>query len=160
MPDVISDTSPLQYLYQTNLLDLLPTLYQKVLIPQAVFDELEVGRIHNINLPDVAQLSWIEIHQVNISPQLIFAVDLGLGEREVLSLATQVSHSLALLDDALARQHAKLLNIPFTGTLGVLLRAKKEGHLNLIAPVLNQLDNLRFRLDVKTHNAVLKIAGE
>ena len=73
MPEVISDTSPVQYLYQTNLLDLLPALYQRIFIPQAVFDELKVGRAHNINLPDISTLSWTEVRQVTISSQLVFA---------------------------------------------------------------------------------------
>ncbi len=41
MREVIADTSPIQYLYQTNLLELLPTLYKQVLMPQAVADELD-----------------------------------------------------------------------------------------------------------------------
>ena len=30
MPEVITDTSPIQYIYQTNLLDLLPILYGQI----------------------------------------------------------------------------------------------------------------------------------
>ncbi|WAN69854.1 hypothetical protein BJP36_37815 [Moorena producens JHB] len=43
MPNVIADTSPIQYLYQTNLLDLLPQLYGSVIVPQAVANELAAG---------------------------------------------------------------------------------------------------------------------
>lgn len=160
MPEVISDTSPIQYLYQINLLDLLPALYQRVIIPQSVCDELEVGRAHQIALPQVSVLSWIEIRQVLATPQMVFPAELGLGEREVLTLAAELSNSLALLDDALARQHAQILTLSFTGTLGVLLKAKREGHLKALTPVLNQLESLRFRLNAKTREAVLKLAGE
>jgi predicted nucleic acid-binding protein len=48
MPEVIADTSSIQYLHQTDLLDLLPTLYQRILIPQAVVDELTQGRSQGI----------------------------------------------------------------------------------------------------------------
>ena len=44
MPNVISDTSPIQYLYQLNLLDLLPTLYGEIIIPQAVESEIATGK--------------------------------------------------------------------------------------------------------------------
>lgn len=40
MPEVITDTSPIQYLYQIAQLELLPTLYGQNGMPQAVADEL------------------------------------------------------------------------------------------------------------------------
>jgi predicted nucleic acid-binding protein len=57
MPEVIADTSSIQYLHQTDLLDLLPTLYQRILIPQAVVDELTQGRRQGIVLPNPETLS-------------------------------------------------------------------------------------------------------
>ncbi len=45
MPNVISNTSPLQYLYQANLLDLLPQIYHSIVVTQSVNRELEQGRI-------------------------------------------------------------------------------------------------------------------
>lgn len=53
MLEVVTDTSPLQYLHQINQLNLLPTLYQKVRIPQAVVDELARGTAQGISLPDL-----------------------------------------------------------------------------------------------------------
>ena len=87
MPEVIVNTSPIQYLYQTHLLDLLPTLYGRILMPQAVVEELSQGRRNGIVLPDPEYISWIEIRTVS-APTLIPPVpSLGLGEREVISLA-------------------------------------------------------------------------
>jgi predicted nucleic acid-binding protein len=37
MPDVISNTTPLQYLHQLGCLDFLYQLYQQVIVPQAVY---------------------------------------------------------------------------------------------------------------------------
>jgi len=37
---VVSDTGPIQYLLLVGLIDFLPVLYQQVVIPQAVFAEL------------------------------------------------------------------------------------------------------------------------
>ncbi len=52
MPKAIADTSPIQYLYQTNLLDLLPNIYGEILIPQAVNQELAAGRAQGVALPN------------------------------------------------------------------------------------------------------------
>ena len=159
MPKVITDTSAIQYLYQTNLLDLLPTLYGQIIMPQAVADELAQGQSQNISLPDLASLSWLTICSAQ-SPLVPLVPDLGAGEREVLTLALETPDSLVLLDDALARRYARQLGVVFTGTLGVILKAKQAGYIEAVAPVLDQLDAVRFRLDTATRAAVLRLADE
>jgi len=53
-----------------------------------------------------------------------------------------------------------MLNLKLTGTLGVLLKAKETGLLPSVAPVLERLEVLRFRMDAETRQAVLRLAGE
>ena len=65
-----------------------------------------------------------------------------------------------IIDDNLARQVAESLNIKLMGTLRVLLDAKLAGMVPAVAPLLDQLQSLRFRVDQKTRLAVLKMAGE
>ncbi len=55
---------------------------------------------------------------------------------------------------------AALLKLPLTGTLGLLLDAKRLGLIPVIAPVLDQLDALRFRLASETRATILRMAGE
>jgi len=83
------------------------------------------------------------------------ASDLGAGEKEVLALALQVPGAVVILDERLGRLYAETLKLTFTGTLGILLRAKAEGLISEIAPVLEQLDRLKFRLSARTRAAVL-----
>jgi uncharacterized protein len=160
MPEVIADTSSIQYLHQTDLLDLLPTLYQRILIPQAVVDELTQGRSQGIVLPNPETLSWITLSKVPTSKLIPLIPRLGAGEREVISLALSHSDSLVILDDALARNYAQQMSIKLTGTLGILLKAKQSGYITQIAPILEQLDTLRFRLSPATRTAILKLAHE
>ena len=61
MPEIVSNTSPLQYLHQLGLLDLLPRLVGRVTVPQAVVDELETGRLLGHDLPDVTSLPWVTV---------------------------------------------------------------------------------------------------
>ena len=160
MPDVISDTSPLQYLFQTGHLDLLPNLYGTVLVPRAVADELAVGRALGIPLPDPNGLPWVQICAAKESDLLTLVPDLGSGERASLALALNTPGSILILDDLLARRYADFLKLRYTGTLGVLLRAKIAGHIAIIRPVLDELDRLRLRLSGDTRAAVLRRAGE
>ena len=59
MPVVICNTSPIQYLYQTDMLELLPALAGQVYVPEAVVAELEEGRRRNVLLPVLEDLSWL-----------------------------------------------------------------------------------------------------
>ena len=86
--------------------------------------------------------------------------DLGPGEAEVLALALETQNSLVILDDALARREAVLQKIPLTGTLGLLLDAKRAERISEIKPLLDQLQTLRFRLAAHTYDAILRQAGE
>jgi len=158
--EVISNTSPLQYLHQTNLLDLLPMLYGEIVVPQGVAAELEHGRRLGVTLPVLSDLACARVRAVPHLPVLLLAADLGRGEKEALALAAESENSLVILDDGLARRYAQLLGIGLTGTLGVLLKAKEQGHLAAVAPVVEQLEALNFRLDPATRAAVLRMAGE
>jgi predicted nucleic acid-binding protein len=160
MREVIADTSVVQYLHQLGLLDLLRSLYGSVVIPEAVATELRTGKARGVDLPDVPALQWIHVRPVRAELLLRVTTELGPGEREVIAAGMEGQETLALLDDRLAREHARLLGIAISGTLGVLIRAKQLGQLTAVAPVLDRLDALRFRLDPGTRLAVLKLAGE
>jgi predicted nucleic acid-binding protein len=160
VPEVVCDVSPVQYLHQAGLLDLLRLRYGAITIPTAVAAELREGTLRGVDLPAFDALDWIRIRQPAGRLLLPIVADLGAGEREVLALGTETPDSLVILDDALARQYARMLNLALTGTLGVLLKAKESGLLPALAPVLERLEQLRFRLDPETRQAVLRLAGE
>ncbi len=160
MPEIISNTSPLQYLHQLGVLDVLPKLVTTVTVPAAVEDELAAGRKLGLNLPDLQSLDWILIRSPSSSAALPLVTDLGAGEREALALALETPDSVCVLDDALARQVARALQLRFTGTLGILIDAKRAGLISEVHPWLDQLHGLGFRLAAHTRSAVLKIAGE
>jgi hypothetical protein len=83
----------------------------------------------------------------------------GAGEREVLALAAETPGTTLIIDDGLARRYAETLRVRFTGTAGALVKAKRQG-LDAVAPVLDHLAALRFRLDAQTRAAVLRLVGE
>ena len=62
--------------------------------------------------------------------------DLDRGEAEVLALAQEVYAGLVIVDERLARQHARRLGLPLTGTLGVLLRAKQAQLISGVKPLI------------------------
>jgi predicted nucleic acid-binding protein len=85
---------------------------------------------------------------------------LGRGELEAIALGLENPDSLVILDDGLARKSAKDLGLKITGTIGILLKAKQRGYLNLIKPVIEELVLLGFRLDGTTREFALRLAEE
>jgi len=113
--DVICDTSPIQYLFQLELLDILPALIERVIVPPAVVEELTVGRASGVSLPDLNAFGWITVRRPDSESALPLVTDLGVGETEVLMLALESREALVVLDDALARWVAETLGRHQTG---------------------------------------------
>ncbi len=142
---VVSDTSPLNYLVLIEQEDLLRKLFGRVIIPQAVFDELHATgasakvRYWSQNLP-----AWVEIKQTDVIPDAALDI-LHAGEREAILLAQELSADLLLVDDKQARLAAINLGIAITGTLGILDRAAQEGLIDLKA-VIEELRKTNFHI--------------
>ena len=131
MPEIICNTSPLQYLYQLGALEFLHTLAGHIIVPLAVVNELETGKNSGIDLPDVKSLDWITIRQPASAAALPLVSELGPGETEVLMLALESPGAVVVLDDRLARFVAETISIKITGTLGILRdvkRGNRAGH--------------------------------
>ena len=88
MPVVICNTSPIQYLYQTDLLELLPALAGQVYVPEAAVAELKEGRRRNVILPVLEDLSWLIVRPVRDRTLLPLVTHLGDGEKGSARLGT------------------------------------------------------------------------
>jgi predicted nucleic acid-binding protein len=160
LPDLLCNTSPLQYLFHVGLLHVLPDLAGRIFIPPAVAEELAMGRTAGLSLPDPTRLEWVSIRRPTSVAALPLITDLGPGEAEVLLLALESPEAIAVLDDALAPRAAGLLRLRMTGTLGLLVDAKRAGLKPAVGPILGRLQTLRFRVAPHTRAAVLALAGE
>ena len=108
----------MQYLHQLGLLHILPALSDRVLLPQAVVDELAVGRAHGHNVPDPSVLAWVEVVNPSSLAVLPLVTGLGPGETSVLALGLERPGTVVVLDDGLARRTAEARDMPRTGTFG------------------------------------------
>jgi predicted nucleic acid-binding protein len=86
--------------------------------------------------------------------------NLGRGETSVLSWAKTHPGSLVVLDDLQARRCAEWLQIPTSGTTGIVLRAKNAGLVDAARPALQRLISVGMYLSERTLNAVLLRVGE
>jgi hypothetical protein len=135
---VVSNTTPLITLLGIGQLDLLQRIYQRIIIPEAVYIEIEEGK-DKAFYADLKQYDWIQIVQVqnqSLLPHLQTILD--KGEAEVIALAEELTVDIILLDERLARNYAKIQGFTCVGSFGVLLKAKDMGLIQSIKPLLEK----------------------
>jgi len=151
---VVSDTSPITSLLQVGHGELLPILFGEVLVPPAV--QAELLRFH-ATLPD-----WLCVRPIVDHQQ---ADDLGdrldQGEAEAIVLAEECHADYLLIDEKLGREQAEGRGLTAIGLLGVLLLAKRAGHLASVANLISQLQTVAgFFVSDRVQLMVLQAAGE
>jgi len=156
----ISNTSPLLYLYRIGAIAWLGELFEKVWVPDAVFEELEEGRRRGYDVPQLAAYKWIERHNPQHLPAQWFALDLGRGELAVMALGLEHPERIVLLDDLLARRVAEAAGLKVWGTLRVLLEAKRAGLVKELAPYVERLADAGMWLSDDIRRRILRLAGE
>lgn len=82
------------------------------------------------------------------------------GEAEAIALAMMRQPALLLMDDGPGRRAARQQGLVMTGTLGVLVEAKRRGVLGAVRPALDALLATRFRCSQGVPAEVLRLAGE
>jgi predicted nucleic acid-binding protein len=142
---VVSDTSPICYLWLIGHIELLPGLFNHIFIPEAVRFELKdkgaPTSLRNwINNPP----AWLRVKSVKgkLDPSLH---RLHPGESEAISLAQRLSADLILLDEKAARQVAINQGLRISGLLGILNEAASRKLLDL-SEAVERLQHTNFRI--------------
>jgi len=161
MPEIISNTSPLLYLYRIEALEWLPKLCsQDIWVPSAVVIEIEEGRRLGYDVPNPSQYDWLRLVEPRTIPSEWLATDLGAGELAAMALALENPNRIVLLDDALARRIAQAAGLKVWGTLKILLEAKSHGLTETVAPLVNRLEAAGMWISGDIRKRVLALAGE
>jgi predicted nucleic acid-binding protein len=128
---VVADTAPLNYLIQIDCDDLLPKLYERIVVPAGVMQELADAAAPASVRRWLAHVPiWIDV-RLSAAPPDPQLADLDLGERQAIQLAEEQHADLLLIDERKGRRRARQRGLKTTGTLGVLLSAAE---LHLIDP--------------------------
>ncbi len=161
MPKIVVNSTPLIILCNIDKLSILKELYGEVCVPEAVFNEVTAK-------PDTACLklkeanNWIKIIKIPQNEKLkIYRARLHSGEVEVMILAQKEPIAdLVIIDDNAAKTTANFLGLKVTGTLGVLLKAKKEGLIKEIKPLIKTMKELGFYISDKIEQLIITLSGE
>lgn len=127
-------------------LNILPQLFGKIIIPEAVYYEVVIRGSGKAGAEEVKNADWIENQKVkNELAVRAFRINLGFGESEVIALANECQADFIILDDWKARQTAEELELPVIGTIAILQKAVEKGIIENLPTVLENLRNAGFR---------------
>lgn len=161
MRRVVVNTTPLIALSHVEQLDILRKLYGEIIIPEAVYRELSVKTDSICKKTVDSSLDWIRVDKIkNQMAKAMYKTQLHDGEVEVMILAKEIAADVVIIDDANAKRHAKYLELPVTGTLGVLIKAKQERYIDELKPILQRMVENGIYISQGLIELCLKQVGE
>jgi uncharacterized protein len=160
-PLLVVDTGPLIALTKISLLSVLPSLFGRICIPQAVAEELQLDG----ERPDALALKAfmqqnpeLQVHRASVISARLSDV-LDAGEAEAIALAGELGGAV-LIDEKRGRSVAIHWKVPIIGTGRLLLAAKKRGCLERVGPVIDGLRQNGYRLADSLVSQLMTEAGE
>jgi predicted nucleic acid-binding protein len=158
---IICNAGPLIALSMIGQLDLLGNLYQRVLVPEAVLQEVSGVGIGRIGAAEVKAASWLERVGEEPVAEPLLATELGPGEAAVIAAAHRLGAGLVLIDERRARriaEHAYRLKVK--GSAGILVSAKRAGLIAAVRPLLKSMVRQGYYLSERLVERATKEAGE
>lgn len=158
----IADTSFLSALCRIGLLEILRLRFQEVTIASAVRQELFAASDAVIpnTINNACQAGWLRTVEAPVDWQPPLS-RLGAGEIEALAIASAIPDAILLIDERRGRRAARMLGIRTTGVLGLLIWAKKEGHITSLAAAIHDLQTKdRFFMDPEIVRQALQAVDE
>jgi predicted nucleic acid-binding protein len=147
---IISDTSCFIILTNIGELELLHQVYGQITTTPDIATE------YGDPLP-----AWVEIATVtDMYKQQLLELQIDKGESSAIALAMETPSSTIILDDIKARKVAQQLGLTYTGTIGVIIKAKLQGIIPTIKPILSKIKQTDFRLSADIELQALKEANE
>lgn len=153
----VPDAGPLIYLAGAGRLDLLAHLYDRVVVPRVVYEEVVRAGAGLLGSAEVSAASWLEV--VDAAPDASLMETLDRGEAAAIPLAQRLGATL-VCDDAAGRAEARGRGVRVIGTVGVLLLAKNRGVLDCAGPVLQRMQAAGMYVSEALVREVLVAAGE
>jgi len=158
---VVSNSSPLIALGRVGRLDLLPAVFDRIVIPEAVYHEVVVNAPSTAGANVLRNASWLTVRPIQDTIRRDYLLSsLDIGESEAIVLAQELRSDWLLLDEIKARSMARRLSIRIAGTGALLGMAKQRGTLPLVKPLLDELVAQDFRISADVYRTILMQNGE
>jgi len=159
---VVINTGPLIALVAGLKGDLsfLGHLYAQVKVPRQVWEELRAGGPSAPELQAVTACPILQIADDLIVLPTLLAAELDPGEASVIQTALAENLTNVIIDEKAGRRMARLNGLNVTGSLGVLLRAKREGLIPNLSDPLARMREQGIWINPRLVDLALRDAGE
>ena len=157
---VIMNASPIICMMKAGIIEVLPALFKDIVVPQEVKREILVRGRTDLKGEVLASYQWIRlVNDIVVAPQ-VASWDLGQGESAVISFALENPGFWAVIDDREARRCATALHCRHTGTLGIIVLAKRRGIIPSIRGYIERLKEAGLWLSDELVDQVCRKSGE
>lgn len=127
-PALVTNTTPLIALAAaTGNLDILQFLYARVIVPLEVAEEVRLGGKQSFGLDVFNSAQWLDIQVAEVALQPFLSNSLDRGEASVIQTAMNLGLPLVCIDETAGRRVARLCGLDLTGSVGILLKARRLG---------------------------------
>lgn len=158
--EIVINTSPIVALVAaTGDLHVLRR-YRRVCVPLEVCREVAAGGAGQFALIEFQQANWLHKSSTPIVLSTILGNTLDLGEASVIQFALNQNIQTVCIDEAAGRRVARLSGLNVTGSLGILLKAKREGYPIRIAEAIVRMRQHGIWLSQRVVTDALSQAGE
>jgi len=159
-PLVICDASPLILLAKIGQAGLLFQLADEIWIPEVVWDEITRKSGSQPEIPMLVSLFSQCVRSVDAALKSAFQTQVDADEAAALALAARYPEAVLLMDDFRGRQVARHQGFRCMGTLGLLLRAKRQSLIHEVNPLLSLLKSHGMFVSYELEARTLLAAGE
>ncbi|SLM29310.1 Putative nucleic acid-binding protein [Desulfamplus magnetovallimortis] len=141
-------------------LQILKSLYDRVIVPYEVCHEIIAGGLTGFGTTEFNDADFLDklSEPTIVQPHLQNSLD--LGEASVIQTALDKMIQTVCIDEPVGRRIARLNGLKLTGTLGIMIRAKKEGHTFLLREAIDNMQTHGIHLSDKIISFALKQVRE
>jgi len=155
---VVANTTPIISLAVIGRLDILATLFGQIIIAEAVYQEIKAKKSHAYQEID-SPFILVQAIQGHLYKDLLLS-QLDLGEAETIILAKEINADFVIIDENLSYQFANSVGLTTIRTLSILLKAKEQGEIVAIKPLLDDMIAKGRWYSTSVYRAFLTRVGE
>ncbi len=158
---LISNTGPIVALGSIDYLEILPKMFEEVIVPEPVHNEIMQGGKDFTGLGSYKKATWINVQSLANPIEPLLGTLLDKGEASVIHLAKEKGADFILIDERKARKIARsIYGMNVVGTARILVEAKNRGFIPSVWAALDGMRKAGYWIHDNIVTIALKHANE
>ena len=133
----VSNTTPIISLSSIGKIELLKEIFQEIIIPEAVYNEIKAKQSYGFSEVDLEFISVQSVKNRKKPNSSLYALD--IGEIETILLSQELNADNTLIDEKIGYNAAKKSGLNAIRTLSILLKAKELKIVSEVKPLITEM---------------------